>query len=115
MQRGNISIFATFGGHLGFYRKRKSVNISKTVRDRVIWSEYLNPQGSSRVSYAKGKNFHREFRESREVAHLVKLSPTDMLASYSVALRPNVCCNFVSLGTQCISLAEEFQQLIYHE
>ena len=38
-----------------------------------------------------------------------------MLASYSVGLRPNVCCNFVSLGTQCISLAEEFQQLIYHE
>ena len=41
MQRGKISIFATFGGHLGFLRKRKSVNISKTVRDRAISSEFL--------------------------------------------------------------------------
>ena len=42
MQRGKFSIFATFGGHLGFLRKMKSVNISKTVRDRVISSEVLN-------------------------------------------------------------------------
>ena len=53
MQRGKISTFATFGGLLGFLRKMKSVNISKTVRDRAILSEVFDPQGSTRVSYAK--------------------------------------------------------------
>ena len=67
MQRGNISIFATFGSHLGFLRKMKSVNISKTVRDRAISREFLirrvlqqcrMQRGKiSRVSYAKGKKF----------------------------------------------------------
>ena len=41
VQRGKISILATFGGHLRFLRKMKSVNISKTVRDRAISSEFL--------------------------------------------------------------------------
>ena len=59
MQRGKISVFATFGDHLGFLRKIKnSVNISKTVRDRAILSELFDPQGSRRVSYTKGKNFN---------------------------------------------------------
>ena len=83
MQNRKISIFATFGDHLGFLRKMKSVNISKTVRDRAISNEYLTrrvvqecpmrnrnvktirdrvilsnyPQGNTRVSYAKGKKF----------------------------------------------------------
>ena len=35
MEKGKFSIFATFGGHLGFLRKMKSVNISKTIRDRA--------------------------------------------------------------------------------
>ena len=38
---GGISIFATFGGYLGFLRKRKSVNISKTVTDRGISSDFF--------------------------------------------------------------------------
>ena len=42
MQRGIISIFTTFGGRLGFLRKiKKRVNISKTIRDRAISSEFL--------------------------------------------------------------------------
>ena len=57
MQRGKISIFATFGGHLGFQQKMKSVNNAKTVRDRAISSELFDRQGSTRVSYAKGKKF----------------------------------------------------------
>ena len=39
MPRGKVSVFATFGGHLLFERKmNKCVNISKTVRARVISS-----------------------------------------------------------------------------
>ena len=41
MPRGKLSIFTTFGGHLGFSGKCKSVNISKPVRDRAILSEFL--------------------------------------------------------------------------
>ena len=50
MQRREISIFATFGGHLRFLRKnekvpisrkRKSVNISKTITDTAISSTFL--------------------------------------------------------------------------
>ena len=39
--RGKISIFATFGGHLGVSCKMKSVNMSKTIRDRAILSEFF--------------------------------------------------------------------------
>ena len=35
------SIFATFGGHLEFLQKTKNINISETVRDRAIWTEFL--------------------------------------------------------------------------
>ena len=41
MQRGKISIFASFFGHLRFLRKMKSVNISKTLRDGANSSEFL--------------------------------------------------------------------------
>ena len=41
MQRGKISIFTTFGGHLGFLRKMKKCGYLKTVRDRAISSEFL--------------------------------------------------------------------------
>ena len=43
-KRGKFSIFTTFSGHLGFLRKMKSVNILKTVRDRVLSSEFLTPR-----------------------------------------------------------------------
>ena len=33
--------FATFGGHLGFLRKTENVNISETIRDRAISTEFL--------------------------------------------------------------------------
>ena len=41
MQRGKISIFATFGGHLGFLRKINIENIFEMVRDRAISSRFL--------------------------------------------------------------------------
>ena len=41
LKMSKISIFATFGGHFGFSRKMKSVNISKTIRDRAISSKFL--------------------------------------------------------------------------
>ena len=55
MQRGKISIFATFGGHLGFLRKMKDVNISKTVRDRAISSEFLIHMVVQEYSMPRGK------------------------------------------------------------
>ena len=40
-QNRKISFFATFGGHLGFFaEKQKNVNISETVRDRAILTEF---------------------------------------------------------------------------
>ena len=36
-----ISVFTTFGGHLGFLRKIKNLNISETVRDRAILIEFF--------------------------------------------------------------------------
>ena len=42
VQRGKISIFASFGDHLGFSEKmKKIVNISETERDRAVLSELL--------------------------------------------------------------------------
>ena len=63
MQRGKISIFATFGGHLGLLRKMKSVNISKTVRDREISSEFLTRRVLQESLVQSGGNFNfRHFR-----------------------------------------------------
>ena len=58
IQRGKISIFATFGGHLGFLRKMKKCKSLKTIQDRASLSELFDQQGSTRVSYAMGKNFN---------------------------------------------------------
>ena len=55
MQRGKISIFATFGGHLGFLRKMKSVNISKTLRNRAILSEFVTHRVGREYLMQRGK------------------------------------------------------------
>ena len=55
MEKGQISIFATFGGHLGFLWKMKSVNISKTVRDRVISSEFSTHRVVQECPMQKGQ------------------------------------------------------------
>ena len=55
VQRGIISIFTTFGGHLGFLREMKRVNISKTVRDRVISSEFLTHRVVQECPVQRGK------------------------------------------------------------
>ena len=58
MSNWKISIFSAFGGHLGFLRKTKwNVNISETVRDSDFdW--IFESQCSSRIFYAKLKNFN---------------------------------------------------------
>ena len=38
-----------------FTEKSKIKNISQTIRDRAISSEFFDQQGSTRVSYAKWK------------------------------------------------------------
>ena len=55
MQRGKISIFATFGSHLGFKRKIKIENISETVRERVILSKFLTHRVVQECPVARGK------------------------------------------------------------
>ena len=45
MQRGKFSIFATFGGHLGFLRKMKKCEyLENGKRYRAILSEFLTPR-----------------------------------------------------------------------
>ena len=56
MPWGNISIFATFGGHLGFQWKMKKCNYPKIVREK--FQAIFDPQSSRRVSYADGINFN---------------------------------------------------------
>ena len=58
MPRGEISIFATFGGHLGFLRKMKKCEYLKKRTRYSDFERIFDPQGSTRVSYAKGKNFN---------------------------------------------------------
>ena len=58
MPRGKISIFATFGGHLGFLRKMKKCEY---LENRMRYSDFeriFDLEGSTSVSYAKGKNFN---------------------------------------------------------
>ena len=55
VQRGKISIFATFASILDFRRKWKSVNISKTVRDRAISSEFLTHRVVQESLVQRGK------------------------------------------------------------
>ena len=53
--KGKNFNFATFGGHLGFLRKIKSVNILKTVRDRAILSEFLTHRVVQEGPIQRGK------------------------------------------------------------
>ena len=58
MQRGKISISVTFGGHLGFLRKMKKRYYLKNHMRSSDFERILDPQGSTRVSCANGKNFN---------------------------------------------------------
>ena len=59
MQRGKISSFALLAAILDFSGKWKSVNILKTVRDSKSDFKWIfDQQDSTRVFYAKGKNFN---------------------------------------------------------
>ena len=55
MQKGKISIFATFGGYLGFQQKINIENIFKMVRDRAISSEFLIHSVVQQYSVPTGK------------------------------------------------------------
>ena len=55
MPRGKISIFATFGVHLGFLRKMKKCEYLENRKRSSDFEQVFDPQGSTRVSYAKGK------------------------------------------------------------
>ena len=55
VQRREISIFATFGGHLGFLRKMKKCQYLETVRDRVILSEFLTCRVVQECPVERGK------------------------------------------------------------
>ena len=57
MERGKFSIFATFGGHFGFlWKMKKCVYLENRTRESDF-ERIFDPQGSTRVCYAKGKNF----------------------------------------------------------
>ena len=58
MQRGKISIFPTFGGHLGFLRKLKKCEYLENRNRKREFERIFDPQGSTRVFYAKGKYFN---------------------------------------------------------
>ena len=61
MQRGKISIFAFFGGRLGSLRKMKKCEYLENHTRLSDFEQIFDPQGSTRVSYAKGKNFNFRF------------------------------------------------------
>ena len=58
MERGIFSIFATFGGHLGFLRKMKKCEYFENHKRYSNFKRIFDPQGNTRVSYAKGENFN---------------------------------------------------------
>ena len=63
VQRGKISIFATFGGHLRFLRKMKKCQYLKNRKRSSDFERIFDPQGDTRVFCPKGKNFiFRHFR-----------------------------------------------------
>ena len=53
--KGKKSIFATFGGHLGFLQKINIGNIFEMVRDRAISSEVLTHRVVQQYSVPRGK------------------------------------------------------------
>ena len=57
MQWRKFSIFATFGGHLGFLRKTKKCEYLENHKRYSDFERIFDPQASTRVFYAKGKNF----------------------------------------------------------
>ena len=58
MLRGKISIFATFGGHVGFLRKMKKCEYLENRKRMSDFERIFDPQGITRVSHVKGKNFN---------------------------------------------------------
>ena len=56
MQRGKISIFATFGGHIGFLRKK--CEYLENYKRYSDFERSFDPKSSTRLSYAKGENFN---------------------------------------------------------
>ena len=58
MQRGKISIFATFGSYLGILRKMKKCEYLENRMRQSDFERIFDPQSSTRVPYAKVKNFN---------------------------------------------------------
>ena len=55
IENGKVSIFAMYGGHLGFQQKIESVNITQTVRDRVISTKFLARRVVQECPFEQGK------------------------------------------------------------
>ena len=55
MQREKFSIFATFGGHLGFLRKMKKCVYLENHKRESDFERFFYPQGSTRVSCKREK------------------------------------------------------------
>ena len=81
MQRGKISIFATFSGHLGVLRKMKKCQYLENVRDRAISSEFLTHSVVQECPVERGKisifaTFGGHFGFSRKMKKSVSISKT---------------------------------------
>ena len=55
MQKGKNSIFASFGGYLGFWQKINIENIFEMVTDTAISSEFLTHRVVQQYSVPRGK------------------------------------------------------------
>ena len=55
MQKGKNSIFATFGGYLGFLAEKNIENIFKMVTDTAILSKFLTHGVVQQYSVPRGK------------------------------------------------------------
>ena len=63
VQRREISIFATFGGHLGFLWKMKKCQYLENRKSRAISSEFLTRRVVQESPVQRGENFNfRHFR-----------------------------------------------------
>ena len=58
VQRGKISIFATFGGHFGFLRKIEKCQYLENRKRYSDFEQIFDLQGGAIVSCAKGENFN---------------------------------------------------------
>ena len=58
VQRGKISIFASFGGHFGFLRKIEKCQYLENRKRSSDFEQIFDLQGGTRVSCAKGENFN---------------------------------------------------------